>query len=1289
MNGFDFFNELFDFSSKDDAIKKIKSFFVEVEQIAQKVKNDLSLKIDTAQTEKDLRAVQKELKTLEKLVANLKVVQIEFNTISQKGFENLAQSASNASKKTTQANKAVAGSYNAIKEELEKLKKEIKNTPREINGGLNPAFSDLEKQIAKTEFELKNLEQSQKKASKTFADSVQNTNLASDSIKAIRLEISKLNEELVTLSPNDSRFNQLGEQLRTLRDRERELSQGLGDFRSTVGSYRQEVNKALTDFFSGQGSLDNVASAFGSIPPQAAAALAAVVAFTAGLEKLVSISKEYNAISNKTASALNLQGTALEVTAAKASALAKSLELDFDKIITAINSGQVNFGQTSTKVLNDLTTALVVTGVKQDELLEGFAEYSTNFKKLGLTAQQSLGFLSQGFKIGAFNADVLGDNLNNAAIELARLTAKDLAPFFKGGAKEAQGLLDQFKKGQGADVLQAIANRVLELGERSQKASELITKVFTAVGEERIGTGFFTALANIKTANEELTKSLTERQKAQIKEIENLARVEQEYIKLTENSKQLTSEYKLLKTTLELELISSLIEVVKYVQNLSDAGKALDSELNVLSGTFDNKFTVGIKVATAPLRILVTLFASLYDKASELGGFLNSEFKKGFGVVEKGTEFFEKFKNEVNDFSADKVDEEFFKIRTEIDKTEKAIAQKQTSIFGSVFSALFPDSDKAKLDELQKKEQILITRLEDLSATAKKVTTSNNDAIKKTNELTQEQIDEIKKLRDAEKIRIEGRIEANNLLLQNDELFVNARISLLEKNAKEERTLALLEYQNAIADLNLTNNDKLIAQTQYSEKIKSIDRQLAFDKVQLQKENNAELLQLQIDLSESQLALLEKQYQNEKADNDVRLSARQKAFEIEKQLIEDRKKQSIEAAKANGLTAEELQKIENEQALALENLTDSYNEFFKSLQGPEIDIFAQKFEKLTKEIEKSISEIDLLEAAKVLDPIEAEKVRFELRQKNLKQELHLLEQQKAAIELNIANEAMNNRDATDLIKQRESIETKVIQKRTELLKNENEKETENIKKVGELSSQLATTIQSALEKRFELQTKQNDLELERQNRLFESELRLAELGKDVDLAKRQEQINAAIEQQIKLEKQKLNTQIVFATLETYLSEIKNGKNATQALQSAVLQAVLFKTLGSGYEKGGFVNKNGFSEGFTGMIGTKEIAGFVHGKEYVIPADITLKTLPFLQSLHKTGDVHKAYHSTYSQPVIVHNDYPSDKLMKAIENISITNIAVDTLGNFVETMKKGNSISQNVYLKTKIIPKHFL
>jgi len=136
-------------------------------------------------------------------------------------------------------------------------------------------------------------------------------------------------------------------------------------------------------------------------------------------------------------------------------ALSKTTESSTKEVATAVSTMLKTGLAGSAQEAFDVIQRGVETGVnKADDLLDTFTEYSTQFRKLGISGPTALGLLSQGLKGGARDADTVADALKELSIraidgskttaagyQLLGLNAKKTAADFAAGGDRASGAL--------------------------------------------------------------------------------------------------------------------------------------------------------------------------------------------------------------------------------------------------------------------------------------------------------------------------------------------------------------------------------------------------------------------------------------------------------------------------------------------------------------------------------------------------------------------------------------------------------------------------------------------------------------------------------------------------------------------------------------------------------------------------------------------------------------------------------------------------------------------------------
>ncbi|MEU5945142.1 phage tail tape measure protein [Micromonospora sp. NPDC047465] len=131
----------------------------------------------------------------------------------------------------------------------------------------------------------------------------------------------------------------------------------------------------------------------------------------------------------------------------KAQTLATVFDLDVTQAARA--AGQMvrnGLAKNAAEALDLITRGFQVSGDQAGDLLESFSEYSTQFRKLGLSGADAMGLMNQGVQAGARDLDVVADALKEFAIKAAD-GSKTSAAGFEAIGLNAQKMTAIFAKG--------------------------------------------------------------------------------------------------------------------------------------------------------------------------------------------------------------------------------------------------------------------------------------------------------------------------------------------------------------------------------------------------------------------------------------------------------------------------------------------------------------------------------------------------------------------------------------------------------------------------------------------------------------------------------------------------------------------------------------------------------------------------------------------------------------------------------------------------------------------------
>lgn len=143
--------------------------------------------------------------------------------------------------------------------------------------------------------------------------------------------------------------------------------------------------------------------------------------------------------------------------ATKVTDLANTFEFDLGQTANAVGQMiKTGLAKNATEALDAITRGMQEMGPRADDLMDTFNEYSTQFRQLGLTAEDALGIMSQGLKAGARDTDVVADSLKefvliaqaggedvDAAFSAIGLSGAEMQRVFSKGGPKAREALDK------------------------------------------------------------------------------------------------------------------------------------------------------------------------------------------------------------------------------------------------------------------------------------------------------------------------------------------------------------------------------------------------------------------------------------------------------------------------------------------------------------------------------------------------------------------------------------------------------------------------------------------------------------------------------------------------------------------------------------------------------------------------------------------------------------------------------------------------------------------------------
>ncbi|WP_405759427.1 phage tail tape measure protein [Streptomyces sp. NBC_01420] len=192
----------------------------------------------------------------------------------------------------------------------------------------------------------------------------------------------------------------------------------------------------------------------------------------------------------------------LEAISTSVADLGRLMEEDVGKVARAVGQ-MVRTGlvDNAAEGVDLLTKSVQQGGNVAEDLLDTFTEYPTQFRQLGLSAEEAFGLIQQGLAAGARDSDVIADALKEFSIEAAQ-GGKRVTDAFKAAHLDADRLTAAFAKGGPAarDALGEVFDKVQSI-EDPLKRNQVAVGIFGTKAEDLAGA---LAALDLNTATKEM-----------------------------------------------------------------------------------------------------------------------------------------------------------------------------------------------------------------------------------------------------------------------------------------------------------------------------------------------------------------------------------------------------------------------------------------------------------------------------------------------------------------------------------------------------------------------------------------------------------------------------------------------------------------------------------------------------------------------------------------------------------------------------------------------------------------
>ncbi|WP_320069600.1 phage tail tape measure protein [Micromonospora sp. RTGN7] len=160
----------------------------------------------------------------------------------------------------------------------------------------------------------------------------------------------------------------------------------------------------------------------------------------------------------------------------KTQALAQAFDLDVTQAARAAGQMVKNgLARNAEEALDLITKGFQESGDQAGDLLDSMSEYSTQFRKLGLSGADAMGLMNQGVKAGARDLDTVGDALKEFAIRAAD-GSKSSAEGFEAIGMNAEKMTNIFAKGgpKAREALGTVLERIQAMKDPTEREAAAV-----------------------------------------------------------------------------------------------------------------------------------------------------------------------------------------------------------------------------------------------------------------------------------------------------------------------------------------------------------------------------------------------------------------------------------------------------------------------------------------------------------------------------------------------------------------------------------------------------------------------------------------------------------------------------------------------------------------------------------------------------------------------------------------------------------------------------------------------
>ena len=315
-------------------------------------------------------------------------------------------------------------------------------------------------------------------------------------------------------------------------------------------------------------------------------------------------------------------------------ATADTFKKDFKEILIATNALSKEMGITAEESLGIIQQGFIKGADAGGEMLSNIAEFSTQAKRAGLDAKEFIQILDTTTEKGVFSDKGI-DSIKEATIRLGEMpkATKEAIDSIGISSEKMQKDLESGNK-TFFQSMQEISRELAKLPPQSSKVGEVIANVFGGAGED--AQSFILSMGEINLELSKQNKELTETEKLKEQDLQNQQRINDLMSQFFGESNTGFSKMITQLTTISLDLIDGIIEGVKgtitWFENLTDQTKILRMTIASI-GSF---FTVMWENAKNVLGLMATTFKSVGSIIEGVFTLDTEKIKQGYVNVFEG-----------------------------------------------------------------------------------------------------------------------------------------------------------------------------------------------------------------------------------------------------------------------------------------------------------------------------------------------------------------------------------------------------------------------------------------------------------------------------------------------------------------------------------------------------------------------------------------------------------------------------------------------------------------------------